>query len=310
MYGTACVVNVRHHGDHSNRGTCCGILLDTDLGLVLAHASCLGHFLDQGHLDLASPLTSGDLECFDCEVLLQRARGDGGGDGEKSQRGGRWGGARVQEVSTLTDEAGTSEARSRVSFRDGGGGGGDDISRALGEGSGTFLRAYSRLPARITHFFQCQPLAEALEDLMPGPSWELVDRKDKTELTIDRNNNNKNKTSKDSAVDSNRSAQLVEEEERSLLSSFVVLKLRRWVPYSSVLDLRPAAECRRGDAVEICSTPFGGLNPEAFMNSLSRGIVSNLAGKDSCLLLSDARCILGGEGSPLYTWRQGVEPAR
>ncbi|KAJ8925956.1 hypothetical protein NQ315_009809 [Exocentrus adspersus] len=62
-------------------------------------------------------------------------------------------------------------------------------------------------------------------------------------------------------------------------------------------DLTMKLEANKGDAVYCVSTPFGNRN---FINSLSKGIVSNILGNSSCLLVSDCPCAPGCEGSPVY----------
>lgn len=282
MYRTACVVNVRSRGDH---GTCCGVLLDTNSGLVLAHASCLGPFVEKGHLDLDNPtVTLNDLESFHCDVLLQKA------DDERDTKSLKKGGLCQVDVSTFAEAVvpGNETFHENVSS-------GDikdlNIRRPF--------YAYSKFSARAVEFFQCRNVAQALEKLMPEASWELGDRKDSS------NSQNTTHSSKNKIENSK-----LEQDLSRLLSSFIILKIENWLPYSSTVVVRPTSECHLGDRVEICSTPFGGLKPDAFFNSYSRGIVSNLAGKDNCLLLSDARCILGGEGAPLYSFQQNVKLTR
>lgn len=62
----------------------------------------------------------------------------------------------------------------------------------------------------------------------------------------------------------------------------------------------PAGSLRKGDTVFTCGSPFGSLCPEIFMNTLSKGIVSNLAGANNALLLIDARCLPGTEGGGVF----------
>ncbi|KAK6973943.1 peroxisomal leader peptide-processing protease-like isoform X2 [Biomphalaria glabrata] len=59
--------------------------------------------------------------------------------------------------------------------------------------------------------------------------------------------------------------------------------------------------CSIGDAAEIVATPFGSQNPSVFFNSYSRGIISNVQG---CWIVTDARCIPGSEGGPLFIMKQ------
>lgn len=88
-------------------------------------------------------------------------------------------------------------------------------------------------------------------------------------------------------------------EDSSLLSWFAVLK----VPTSSTCESVPwlrSCTLKKGSAVLACGSPFGGLCPDLFMNTISKGIVSNLAGDESALILTDARCLPGTEGGGLF----------
>lgn len=78
-----------------------------------------------------------------------------------------------------------------------------------------------------------------------------------------------------------------------------------FIDYSDIMVLRsiystlptvPAA----GTRVKLVSTPFGSLSPSVFLNSLSEGIVSNVAGEEGVLIMTDARCVPGCEGGALY----------
>ncbi|NXS61568.1 TYSD1 protease, partial [Brachypteracias leptosomus] len=61
-----------------------------------------------------------------------------------------------------------------------------------------------------------------------------------------------------------------------------------------------AACLRKGDGLLACGTPFGDLCPDLFLNTLSRGVVSNLAGEENALILTDARCLPGTEGGGAF----------
>lgn len=52
-----------------------------------------------------------------------------------------------------------------------------------------------------------------------------------------------------------------------------------------------------GDEICIKSTPFGNRN---FINSCSKGIVSNILGEEGCFLFSDCPAAPGSEGSPMF----------
>lgn len=53
----------------------------------------------------------------------------------------------------------------------------------------------------------------------------------------------------------------------------------------------------RGLSVEIESTPFG--NP-VFIDSIARGVISNVVGDEGCVIMTDAYAFPGGEGGPVY----------
>ncbi|XP_075280296.1 peroxisomal leader peptide-processing protease [Opisthocomus hoazin] len=61
-----------------------------------------------------------------------------------------------------------------------------------------------------------------------------------------------------------------------------------------------AAGLRKGEGLLACGSPFGALCPDLFLNTLSRGVVSNLAGEGNALLLTDARCLPGTEGGGAF----------
>ncbi|XP_025064985.1 peroxisomal leader peptide-processing protease [Alligator sinensis] len=57
---------------------------------------------------------------------------------------------------------------------------------------------------------------------------------------------------------------------------------------------------RLGQVLWACGSPFGALCPDIFLNTLSRGVVSNLAGPGNALVLTDARCLPGTEGAGVF----------
>lgn len=65
-----------------------------------------------------------------------------------------------------------------------------------------------------------------------------------------------------------------------------------------------------GDAVYVVGTPFGSLSPTVFLNSISKGVLSNIAGAHHELLLTDARCMPGTEGGAIYAqhWQHDSLP--
>ncbi|XP_054838128.1 peroxisomal leader peptide-processing protease isoform X2 [Eublepharis macularius] len=69
----------------------------------------------------------------------------------------------------------------------------------------------------------------------------------------------------------------------------------------------PATFLRKGDPLFACGSPFGSFCPDIFMNTLSKGIVSNVAGEGNALILTDARCLPGTEGGGIFAV-SGVGP--
>ncbi|XP_051474027.1 LOW QUALITY PROTEIN: peroxisomal leader peptide-processing protease [Apus apus] len=61
-----------------------------------------------------------------------------------------------------------------------------------------------------------------------------------------------------------------------------------------------AGGLRKGEVLLACGSPFGALCPDLFLNTLSRGVVSNLAGRQNALILTDARCLPGTEGGGVF----------
>lgn len=66
------------------------------------------------------------------------------------------------------------------------------------------------------------------------------------------------------------------------------------VPWQSSSSLQ------KGFPVVACGSPFGSLCSDLFISTLSGGIISNLAGEDNAVILTDARCLPGTEGGGLF----------
>ena len=69
--------------------------------------------------------------------------------------------------------------------------------------------------------------------------------------------------------------------------------------YPKLLDSLRLTPAQQGEVVFLVGTPFGSECPHVFYNSISKGIVSNLAGTDGEILMTDARCVPGSEGGLL-----------
>lgn len=62
----------------------------------------------------------------------------------------------------------------------------------------------------------------------------------------------------------------------------------------------PLGAMPKGMPLLACGSPFGSFCPDIFLNTLSRGVLSNTAGP---LLLTDARCLPGTEGGGVFAVR-------
>ncbi|XP_076599326.1 peroxisomal leader peptide-processing protease [Chaetodon auriga] len=87
------------------------------------------------------------------------------------------------------------------------------------------------------------------------------------------------------------------------LSWFAVLKTsvvahRR--PDSGTIPWQSSSSVQKGHPVVACGSPFGSLCLDLFISTLSRGIISNLAGEENAVILTDARCLPGTEGGGLF----------
>ncbi|XP_048419535.1 peroxisomal leader peptide-processing protease isoform X2 [Stegostoma tigrinum] len=63
---------------------------------------------------------------------------------------------------------------------------------------------------------------------------------------------------------------------------------------------------RKGQTLFSCASPFASFWSEVFMNTFSKGIVSNLAGERNAVILTDARCLPGTEGGGIYLKLHGL----
>lgn len=149
--------------------------------------------------------------------------------------------------------------------------------------------------ASLETIFLCRNFSNALKKLMPKEDgWKFIDdgcRDNESPQMSKSKPKEKDEISVDMIY--------------SCLPWFVLLRLDNWTPIPSIFHVYPAENCSVGDVVEICATPFGNLSPEIFLNSWSRGILSNMSGPGKVLMLTDSRCIPGSEGGPLYTRQRG-----
>nr|XP_013012398.1 peroxisomal leader peptide-processing protease isoform X2 [Cavia porcellus] len=70
--------------------------------------------------------------------------------------------------------------------------------------------------------------------------------------------------------------------------------------HGPAMTVAPLGAVAKGTPLLACGSPFGAFCPDIFLNTLSRGVLSNAAGP---LLLTDARCLPGTEGGGVFAAR-------
>lgn len=129
--------------------------------------------------------------------------------------------------------------------------------------------------AQVLQIFVCSEFVDGLSDVAPKQSdWSfnyIDDTSEKERLIID------------------------------LLPTFVLLRIDDWRnDIEKDLRISPFQLIKEGLEVYSVATPFANLSPGVFLNSVSRGIICKVTGKNKSILLTDARCVPGTEGGPLF----------
>lgn len=92
----------------------------------------------------------------------------------------------------------------------------------------------------------------------------------------------------------------------SHLHWFAVLKLQSPPTQAkSRLDAMKSSGVVKGSTVFACGSPFGSFYTDIFLNTVSKGVISNIAGDGNVVLLTDARCLPGSEGGGVYLIEHG-----
>uniref|UniRef100_A0A8C8Z6F2 Peroxisomal leader peptide-processing protease n=1 Tax=Prolemur simus TaxID=1328070 RepID=A0A8C8Z6F2_PROSS len=96
-----------------------------------------------------------------------------------------------------------------------------------------------------------------------------------------------------------------EEDQLRALGWFALLRVRPGQGEAAeergaAVAVAPLGAVPKGAPLLACGSPFGAFCPDIFLNTLSRGVLSNAAGP---LLLTDARCLPGTEGGGVFTAR-------
>ncbi|XP_004624027.1 peroxisomal leader peptide-processing protease isoform X1 [Octodon degus] len=95
-----------------------------------------------------------------------------------------------------------------------------------------------------------------------------------------------------------------EEDQLRALGWFALLRVRPGAEAEAAcgpaVTVAPLGAVAKGAPLLACGSPFGAFCPDIFLNTLSRGVLSNTAGP---LLLTDARCLPGTEGGGVFAAR-------
>ena len=264
----ACVVKATFPGLKDTYSVC-GVLLHPDQGILLSHGSILTDFCTSDHT-LVSKINAG-------EVISS---------------------ANLNKISfsTLLDKCwrpvNLSVTQSLTTAR--------EITDPNQENN-----FFSPLKCKVLGAFRVFDFHNAVCKIMPEDSWSFANGTEEDSITP---TGNKNLNEEADEISKKISFQL--------LSYFVLLQcgpLINHVGNSQLSKLLPPKSssgkdlCTIGTEAEIISTPFGGLNPHVFFNSYSKGVISNISGPSNCWIVTDARCIPGSEGGPLFTVHQNKE---
>ncbi|KAK3580922.1 hypothetical protein CHS0354_008212 [Potamilus streckersoni] len=245
-HDSICAISIRSQDD-DDEGTGSGILINSQQGLILTHATLLQPFLSEDSKILKHLHSTGFVKGEDLRHIS---------------------GADIIFPSNLFHLNGSEKLLKQRS------------PSALNSNLQVNSCFYDKFSGSVMCIFKCYSLQKVVHKLLSSDNWKFIDN-----ISEDLKKNSKQK----------------EESLYVLLPCFVLLKLQNWTPLETSLSAKDSASIVQGDMVEICATPFGTLNPDIFLNSRSRGIVSNMVGERNVLILTDARCIPGSEGGALFS---------
>nr|XP_036854868.1 peroxisomal leader peptide-processing protease isoform X3 [Manis javanica] len=108
-----------------------------------------------------------------------------------------------------------------------------------------------------------------------------------------------------SAVSDEEVSEDDEEDQLRALGWFALLRVQRGPEEAAeecgpAVAVAPLGAVPKGAPLLACGSPFGTFCPDIFLNTLSRGVLSNATGP---LLLTDARCLPGTEGGGVFAAR-------
>ncbi|XP_075697678.1 peroxisomal leader peptide-processing protease [Rhinoderma darwinii] len=87
---------------------------------------------------------------------------------------------------------------------------------------------------------------------------------------------------------------------------FAILKLQNPLPNTHKMGIMDSSKLVKGSTVYACGSPFGSFYTDIFLNTITKGVLSNTAGDRNVVLLTDARCLPGSEGGGIFLFEGGV----
>ncbi|KAG8552037.1 hypothetical protein GDO81_004384 [Engystomops pustulosus] len=87
---------------------------------------------------------------------------------------------------------------------------------------------------------------------------------------------------------------------------FAVLKIQSPLPNPYKMGIMDSSRLVKGSTVYACGSPFGSFYTDIFLNTITKGVLSNVAGDRNVVLLTDARCLPGSEGGGIFLFEEGA----
>lgn len=87
---------------------------------------------------------------------------------------------------------------------------------------------------------------------------------------------------------------------------FAILKLHNPLPNAPKMGVMDSSKLVKGSTVYACGSPFGSFYTDIFLNTITKGVLSNTAGDRNVVLLTDARCLPGSEGGGIFLLEEDV----
>lgn len=265
LISLACVVKAELPGLKETYSSC-GILLHPGEGIILSHGSILAD-LCLSNKAVLSKVKAGDvISGMDLKGCSFSALLDNS-----------WRPVNLAVTHSLTKAAETTNTNQRIKQQN---------------------ILFSPLKCKFLGAFRVNDFHNAVYKIMPPESWLFANGTEEESITPTG--------SKNINEDSD---ELTKDTSFQLLSYFVLLQCCTLINLSTNNSDNLQRQSKKeiltiGAEAEIVSTPFGGLNPHVFFNSYSKGVISNISGPNGCWILTDARCIPGSEGGPLFTVNQ------